>query len=131
MRCLLFGQRQVSAAQNSCELLAASIHSSWQTDVSGRTETWEGINSTDTIDILITSIIQFFFFTFSVFYQGLSYSPIFPITNIFFFPGPSTIGVVERKNGIRRIEPAPPPHTHTHKHTVPATPFLEHSLLPQ
>ena len=34
-RWVLFGQGQVSAAQSSCELLAATIHSSWLTDALG------------------------------------------------------------------------------------------------
>ena len=118
-RYFLFEQGQVSTAQSSCELLAATFHGSWQTDTLGEKDIQESIHSTEYNRCLIISVVFFFFFQFFSFYLHLPHFFAFSITNIFLAPQP--LGWVwELRMELKGKYP--PQNTHT----LSLTPFLDH-----
>lgn len=107
----MFGQGQVSAAQSSCELLAATVHSSWLTDALGEKDIYEGINSIEYNRYPDPFSSADFFFYFFSFYPGIPYSLSFSIANTFFL-APQQLGRGwELRMGLG--EKNPPQNIHT------------------
>lgn len=122
----LFDQGQVSTAQSSCELLAATFHGSWQIDTLGEKDMQESIPSTEYNRCLIISVEQIFFLTFSVFIQIFLFLCLLHHKH---FSGSSTTGVgVGTQNGIKGKIPTPK-HTRYLQHHSQTTTHL--STLPQ